>query len=624
VWAAVLTVCTWRFALKNLSPSFGLDPSWQGTLSDAAASHLHFGTQLVFTYGPLGFLTVPALYHFWPAMLALVYESALSMCVFYLLVRVFRRTLPFAVAVVGAYIAGGAVLLTGIGPEIALPITLVVLIAILRRPAEAPFPRAWWISLGALVAFFPLIKVSLGLGLVVIALVAIVCAPSSRLRAAAYTVGAAAVVFAVGWFGTGNGVGNIMPFVTHAASIATGYSSAMATSPPGSPGYMPILTGLAIFVVLLALVVFCRGINRRSQVGIVIATTVVMWLLAKESFVRFDRGHWIAFFAPLPLIAVAAVSPTARWAGVTIAAAAAVALSYVAAGGIPSLAYRPDVAVRQLSQEVNALSSPGKRHEIVTKARVAMQKDYGIPQSALARIGTASIDISPWEQNVAWALHLRLDALPVPQDYSAYTSALDNLDVADLRSSSAPQFILTQSAEVSVDNRLGSFDPPSTQFATQCRYRQVQVFGPWQLLKRGKDDCGPLRSVAVVRSSSDRLIAVPPAAGADDEVVATFSLALPLSWHVEDVLLKPPELCLTAKVAGSARNETYRFIEGTASDIHIIDPAANINYYTPGFNAPNLRAFSVEECSSHQAHFKVSVHFYQVHVTNNVLYFYGL
>ena len=322
---------------------------------------------------------------------------------------------------------------------------------------------------------------------------------------------------------------------------------------------------------------------RRSQVGIVIATAVVMWLLAKESFGPLRSRPLDRLFAPLPLIAVAAVSPTAKRAGVTIVAAAAIALSYVAAGGIPSGSYRPDVAVRQFSQEVNALSSSATRQRIVTKARDSMRRSYGISHALLARIGNSSVDITPWEENVAWAQNLRLDPLPIPQNYSAYTSELDNLDVSHLRSSAAPEFILAQSAEVSVDNRLGSFDPPATEFATECRYRQVDVAGPWQLLKRGKDDCGPLRSVAVVHGRSDQTIAV-PTAGVDNDVVATFSLSLPLLWHAEDLALKPPQLCLSAEVAGSDRRFTYRFIEGTATDIHVLQPASNINY-SPGFNA---------------------------------------
>jgi hypothetical protein len=44
----------WQVALMH--PFVGLDASWQAALYMAAERGLGFGTQIVFTYGPLGFL----------------------------------------------------------------------------------------------------------------------------------------------------------------------------------------------------------------------------------------------------------------------------------------------------------------------------------------------------------------------------------------------------------------------------------------------------------------------------------------------------------------------------------------------------------------------------------------
>jgi hypothetical protein len=50
----LLAIVTWNVVF--LAPSGGLDQGWEYGLYAAAHDGLHFGTDIVFTYGPLGFL----------------------------------------------------------------------------------------------------------------------------------------------------------------------------------------------------------------------------------------------------------------------------------------------------------------------------------------------------------------------------------------------------------------------------------------------------------------------------------------------------------------------------------------------------------------------------------------
>src|SRR5450755_3306571 len=52
VVVVALTALTWP--VTSVTPSAGLDNSWQAGLSLALARGLVFGRQVVFTYGPLG------------------------------------------------------------------------------------------------------------------------------------------------------------------------------------------------------------------------------------------------------------------------------------------------------------------------------------------------------------------------------------------------------------------------------------------------------------------------------------------------------------------------------------------------------------------------------------------
>src|SRR5208283_1019541 len=71
------------FLSGTQQPPLELDPSWHAALEYSTAHHLQFGTQIVFTFGPLGFLAAPtslghllgariAFAFFWSALVALL------------------------------------------------------------------------------------------------------------------------------------------------------------------------------------------------------------------------------------------------------------------------------------------------------------------------------------------------------------------------------------------------------------------------------------------------------------------------------------------------------------------------------------------------------------------------
>ena len=61
VLAFFITALSWPF--PNRAPTTGLDPSWHIALHLAASMDLRQGVDMVFTYGPLGFLSIPNSVH---------------------------------------------------------------------------------------------------------------------------------------------------------------------------------------------------------------------------------------------------------------------------------------------------------------------------------------------------------------------------------------------------------------------------------------------------------------------------------------------------------------------------------------------------------------------------------
>ncbi len=86
----LLAIGTWR--VDFLTPAVGLDPSWKAGLYMAAHRGMHFGTQIVFTNGPLGFLGYPGYWYEGLGALAFIYQGALHIALCISLVWSLRRS----------------------------------------------------------------------------------------------------------------------------------------------------------------------------------------------------------------------------------------------------------------------------------------------------------------------------------------------------------------------------------------------------------------------------------------------------------------------------------------------------------------------------------------------------
>ncbi|MBN8868864.1 MAG: hypothetical protein J0H66_03175 [Solirubrobacterales bacterium] len=123
-------------ALLGWKPGFGhpvsgLDASWVVGLFMAAHEHLRFGTEVVFTYGPLGFLRFPWLVY--PGDLSLIsylYSATLFVGFCILLVAVLRRRLNLLAAAFVALVV--VVQLSWV--EVSVAISVMAAMLIVERP----------------------------------------------------------------------------------------------------------------------------------------------------------------------------------------------------------------------------------------------------------------------------------------------------------------------------------------------------------------------------------------------------------------------------------------------------------------------------------------------------------
>ena len=413
-------------------------------------------------------------------------------------------------------------------------------------------------------------KLSLGIGIGAALVITVVCLPVGRWK----TVGAIALglvpVFCLGWFGTGNGFGNLVAFGRTSIDVIGGYGAAMSTEDPTRAS---VLVGRD------------RGpddrfVRVRPHAG-----------LAATSPDRNRTPHPCDVVGPLqggvrpprctrpcvlrgsPLI-LAAFAP--RWRSQTWLVAGMLAMTVViasVAGTVPGLLAQPFQSARNLFDEATTLTSSHKQAAVIAESRSGLDMHFKLPNPMLIRMRGQSVDVSPWQLTAIWA-HPRFhfDPLPVLQDYSAFRPSLDHLDTSFLASSAAPRYILRQPA-LAIDGRNPAFDPPATQLAIECRYREVEANLIWQLLERQRDRCGQARLLSTVTTGLEHWVAV-PSAPPGDEVVGSFQLPSGLWSKIESLFFKPPNVF----VAANNGLQTWRFVAATAPEFHILRAATTLGY----------------------------------------------
>ncbi|HWF27389.1 MAG TPA: hypothetical protein VG327_03260, partial [Mycobacterium sp.] len=116
--AAIASVIFWPQGSADAIA--GLDPSWEAGLALARGHDLVWGPEIVYTYGPLGFLQTTAYYSFDQSLLATVYQPIVVAALFLGIAAALRQRHAPMTSLIGAFITTGitAILHLGHGPGV--------------------------------------------------------------------------------------------------------------------------------------------------------------------------------------------------------------------------------------------------------------------------------------------------------------------------------------------------------------------------------------------------------------------------------------------------------------------------------------------------------------------------
>jgi len=456
-----LTVIVWVGLINfPLLPALELDPSWKLALNYAAGTDLQFGTDLVFTYGPLGYLSAAmgTGSHF-PAHL--LWQLGLN--------------LPIALSLVYAGIAlRGLRLLMylwfllglAVGFSDVFQIILILIWSVLLLRGK-PNPRPAFVgALACLIGIMALVKfTNLLYAGVALTCVAAAHVSTGRWRTAAWAVGSFAITFLGGWLLCGQNPANLPAFMANSLDISRGYVDAMGLQETPELFRYGVATGI-LLVAYLSLHLWRNFTQPVAWAAWAIAGAggFLNW---KHGFVRAD-GHVLAhFFYCLlfcalhgELFPAGARLRTTR--AVLATAIAVVSVMAIARVSSPTVAYSAAEINQRYVRNLSDLAHLGDVSDTMSTRYEAMQKAMSL--RSLQVLGEDGRRIDFLGHDIGFAIVNRINYRPRPtlQSYAAMTPRLAELNRA-FYADPARAPALVMSREQTIDDRLPTLDDAPTR-----------------------------------------------------------------------------------------------------------------------------------------------------------------
>ena len=419
-----------------------LDLSWCGAIIHFSAQGLQWGSDVIFTYGPLAHLA------------SFVYTGELfTSRVIWELVGKTIFTAILCLTIVRLKAVRGTILFLYVLLFIwADPISDALFFLVISCIAASFFrqPRERWLPDTFAVAFLAacsLIKFTY-FALVILALLpAIACHWSQGDRSRARTVALTfAVTFLVFWKVAGQNYGSLLSYFSSSLEVSMGYKEAMGY--PAASNAIILAGAFALLLALLLCLLFFLGSKTTSSLGAVLVFAGAIFLSWNRAFIRAD-DHVLSFFAFCP------VASLIGWSVVRPARPFRIA-AYVCHAGIfasclSGLYLQKPVLITgclsdlspRFQEAWNVITQLGPITRQLENKLTEAKTAYALPR-VQAEVGRKTIDVLGYEQGIALLNNLNYTARPVFQSYSAYTDRLMQYNTAFYLSPRAPNYVLVK------------------------------------------------------------------------------------------------------------------------------------------------------------------------------------
>ena len=591
-WSAVYALLVISIFTLPLTPLVNLDASWRMALGYFYEHGMQFGRDVIFTYGPLGFIMskTSSEVHFGSMLIGQLILALISAAV---ILRQGQRLQGNA-----RFVFFGFFLLFGIRYEDALHMLTLAMLGfeLLRMVDEQR--KSMLLPIAVVFAGYAQIKFT---DLLFATFIILVAASYNFLRKKRQDAAVLALSYAGAflglWISCGQSVLNLPAFFYGSWQISEGYQWAMGV--PTDPQHLwPGLVVLSVVVGYAGLHLFLnpdkpRGVANVSLLGVF---TYLNW---KHGFVRPD-GHMLGFYfcALLPVVAYPALlddplrfQRAHRWAFILALLFGLWSLENARPGVVKeSLGIFQGKIWTNLESIIKWQATKGRYEQELAAARRGSE----LAQTRKL-VGNASLDVLGFEQGVALFNDFNYRPRPSIQGYSTFTPALAQMNGDFFASEHAPEFVLMKLQ--TIDNRLPTMDDAQVLLLLAHRYKFIHSERNYQLWRRNPGPFDP-ETIAPRLIRSERLEINHPLVIEDlsqqQPLWLRVDLQPSLLGRIRSFLYKPPQVMLSLQDSKGNQHD-YLMPLPLGRNGFIINPLIEdlVDYMQFAINRPQKRVNSI-------------------------------
>ncbi len=535
----------------------GIDPGWRWAVNQARSSGHLFGRDLVFTYGPLGYLLSPLDINA-NLLVANWFLAGTHCCLFAAVLLLFRRRRRLGPLLLFLVIFTYAARL-GLATEGRLLITAGLLAYLAVSHSRLP-PL---LVASCLAGVYLLAKMSLGLAalLMVIVAVLLLCVTRRCGLPLLALVPGGVVLALLAWLLIGSPL-LVVQWLQLSLQVVSGYSVANSITGPISQ----LVVGVVAVVGWAVAAVLTRRERDLLVLNLILAPVMLVQL--RIAFVRQD-DHQLQFlpFVLAVLAVTCLAAPQRRQLSVCSVAVLLLLATGIPVGLLPASpgSYLPFelLSFRGVAKLV-PLVNPAPLRELLARQSAENLQPLQLPEQWVGTLRGShnGVGTLPWENQYCPANDLAWNPTPTLQLYSAYTRRLDLWSASHYAGERAPEYILNE--YMPVGKRHQMLDAPAT-------WREIfQHYLPRAALNRPQ--LALLERRAEPLTCRERQVAhgrVPlggkpvPVPVSQHLLFAEIDLRFNLLGHLQRSLFRVPLVYLVLHHA-SGHVTYYRLIPGTA------------------------------------------------------------
>ena len=559
---------------------YGLDFSWMIGLHNAVNNKLVFGTDFVFTYGPLGVLQTRLSIGV-HEVVYILFDVFILANFFYVFFRIITRT-NVAVSSILIYLCIWFAV-----SDASLSLLWLALFLIFEYIETRNTLILMDIVVIAVLCFF--IKLSTAFLPPILAVPAIVF--GIRAKTMTYrTAGIVAASYVVLICGVAYLLKvDLVSYVSNGLHIIDGYSDAMYVLKSKSGANPALEWALLYFCVFVATGIYFIRIIIKSELLILlfVCSSLFLFALFRISFTRFHNESFFPWAVPVyGIMFLHAAKEMKRFMSIAIWVCMIICVWATAALVNPGFLFPVNTGKAIVSAMRNyyyfSTHYPGDELPYVPSRDVSPEEyqEYHLPQGMTDSIGNRPVDIVPWDIAVLTSKGLNYRGRPVIQSYSVYNGALDQLNAAYYASSSGPQYVLYKSDEI--DGRYGLYDETKMKLEILRRYTVIDP--NWNHILLRRMEVPLISSVVKSESGSVKFEERIELTKTNELQVGYLNVEYSLIGKIIRFLYQPPDLNVTLFLDDGAQ-VSFRCVQPNVRDGIIV------NRFVPNNDAAELALF---------------------------------